>query len=97
MDGASYTHQQLEIKCDLGTRKHLELCWEPGSVNYCLGVQGPVRMKTDESRIVILCIHEKTCQRLLEHPDPQPQPPPPASHSDYRDLELRELCGFAYF
>lgn len=68
MDGASYAHQRLGIKCDLGWRKHLELFWEPECVNYCLGGPRACEMKTDESRIVILCIHEETCHRLLELP-----------------------------
>lgn len=36
----SYAHQRLRIKCNLGLRKHLELCWEQESVNYCLGYKG---------------------------------------------------------
>lgn len=92
MDGASYAHQRLGIKCDWGSRRHLELRWEPESVNYCLGVQGPVRMKTDESRIVICAYMKKPVKGFWSI---MTSTSTPTSHSDCRDQEPRDT-GFQF-
>lgn len=55
-------------------------------------------MKTDERMVVILRIHEKTCQRLSESPDPlllHVTPPPPTPAIEIRASFLTVgLCLF---